>query len=102
MHLTIQTIPPLSGGLALMRHIEAFVHELLSAERDELLEVTVRHGLGCASEDDDIHCDLRARLASGQRITVMHAAPTLVQSLHGAVGKLRESIRADRALDLVH
>jgi hypothetical protein len=102
MHLTIQTIPPLSGGATLMRHIESFVQELLSVERDELLEVTVRHGLGCESEDDDIHCDLRARLASGQRVTVMHAAPTLVQSLHGAIGKLRDSIRADHALDLMH
>jgi hypothetical protein len=102
MRLTIQTIPPLSGGLPLTRQIEAFLHELLTAEHDELLEVTVRHGLGSESEDDDVHCDLRARLASGQRVTVTHAAPTLVRSLHGAVGKLRESIRADNALDLMH
>jgi hypothetical protein len=100
MNLTIQAIPPLAGGPALTRQLDALVRELLVAECDELLSVTVCHGDGCASEDDDVHCDLRARLASGTRVTVSHAAPTLVRSLHGAVGKLRESIRADAALEL--
>lgn len=98
MNITIQAIPPLAGGPALTRQVEAFVRELLSADGEELLEVTVRHGLGCESEDDDVHCDVRARLASGARVTVVHAAPTLVKSLHGAVGKLRASIQADMAL----
>ena len=98
MKITIQAIPPLAGGAALTRQVEAFVRELLSADDEELLEVTVRHGLGCESEDDDVHCDVRARLASGARVTVGNAAPTLVKSLHGAVGKLRASIQADMAL----
>ena len=98
MNITIQAIPPLAGGMALTRQVEAFVRELLSADDEELLEVTVRHGLGCESEDDDVHCDVRARLVSGARVTVAHAAPTLVKSLHGAVGKLRASIQADMAL----
>ena len=102
MNLTIQAIPMLAGGPALTRHLDAFVRELLAADGDELLEATVRHGLGCESEDDDVHCEVRARLASGARVTVSHAAPTLVQALHGAIGKLRESIRADSALDLMH
>jgi acetylglutamate kinase len=100
MNLTIQAIPPLAGGPALTRHLDAFVRELLVPDSDEMLDVTVRHGHGCESEDDDVHCDVRARLASGTRVTVSHAAPTVVQALHGAVGKLRESIRADAALEL--
>jgi hypothetical protein len=98
MQITFQPIPPLGGGALLTRQVEALMHELLDAERDELRELNVRHGLGCESEDDDVHCDMRARLASGARVTVGHAAPTLVQALHGAVGKLRASIREDSAL----
>ena len=101
MHLILQPVSPLGGGVALTRQIEAFLQELLAADSDALREVTVRHGLGAESEDDDVHCDLRARLASGARVTVAHSAATLVKALHGAVGKLREAVRADEALDLV-
>ena len=100
MQITVQAITPLAGGLVLTRQIESFLYDLLEAERDELLEVVVRHGLGSDAEtvDDDIQCDLRARLANGERISVSHAAPTLVQALHGAVTKLRRGIvRAQHA-----
>ena len=100
MQITIQPIAPLAGGLVLTRQIEAFMHELLAGQRNELLEVGVRHGPGSDAEtvDDDIHCDVRARLVSGERVNVSHAAPTLVKSLHGAITKLRESIDQDREL----
>lgn len=100
MQITIQTITPLAGGKALTRQIEAFMRELLAAESDELLEVGVRHSPGSDDEtvDDDIHCDVRARLAGGERVVVSHAAPTLVQALHGAVAKLRANITREREL----
>ena len=94
MQITVQAITPLAGGLALTRQIESFLLDLLDAERDELLEVALRHGLGSDAEtvDDDIQCDLRAKLANGERVSASHAAPTLVQALHGAVAKLRRGI----------
>jgi hypothetical protein len=96
MQITIQPIAPLGGGHLLTRQVEGFVRELLAAEGDRLAEVVLRHGLGSDAEtvDDDLHCDLRARLVGGERVVVSHAAPTLVQALHGAVAKLRLSLEA--------
>ena len=101
MQITIQTIPAQSGGTVLMRQIDAYLRDVLNAERSELLELDVRHGLAGETEDDDIHCDLRARLSSGERVRVSHAAPTVVRALSGAIGKLRDTMQPSREPDLV-
>jgi hypothetical protein len=93
MQITVQSIPVHSGGAALARQIEAFLRELLLTDREHLLELEIRHGLGCETEDDDIHCEMSARLASGERVHARHAAPTLVRALSGAVGKLRSTLQ---------
>jgi hypothetical protein len=101
MHITIQTIPAQSGGAVLMRQIDAYLRDVLTSEREQVIELDVRHGLVGESEDDDIHCDLRARLSSGARVRVSHAAPTVVRALSGAIGKLRSSMHPSSELSFV-
>ena len=101
MQITIQTIPVQSGGAVLMRQIEAYLRDVLTTERSQLIELDVRHGLASETQDDDIHCDLRARLSNGVRVRVSHAAPTVVRALSGAIGKLRGTMHLDSELAFV-
>jgi hypothetical protein len=98
MQITIQTIPAQSGGTVLMRQIDAYLRDVLTAERSQLVALDVRHGLAGETEDDDIHCDLRARLTNGARVRVSHAAPTVVRALSGAIGKLRSTMHPGSGL----
>lgn len=87
-------------GYAGAADIEALVRDLIGSEGRQVVELDVRP---CASfddetVDDDMHCRLHARLRDGTRLSANHAAPTLVQALHGAVRQIRVGLQR---LDMV-
>lgn len=91
MQITIRTQTPLAADAELARQIEAFVRDLMGRHREQVLELDVHPGQA-DSLDDDMHCVVSARLVGGHRLTVNHAAPTLGQAVHGAIGKVRGGI----------
>lgn len=74
--------------------LQALLRDLVGSDREQLLELELRPWApdGGANLDDDVHCHLQAQLTSGARLSASHAAPTLVQALHGAVRQLRQAL----------
>ena len=95
MLIKIETDGNIEGNDGLTADIEAFVKETLDRFKDKITRVSV-HLSDQNSEAKfgtaDMRCQVEARLAGLQPISVSHEAESTKQAVFGAVRKLKRSL----------
>lgn len=83
-----------SADLPMQAQIQALLRDLVGSDRAAFtaLELRLDAAADGADLDDDVHCRLQAQVLRGTVLSASHAAPTLVQALHGAVRQLRQGL----------
>ena len=91
MQVQVNTDNTVEGSEGLARHVEDVVQNTLGRFGDRItrLEVHLNDVNGKKAGDDDHRCQMEARLAGLQPISVSHRADTLDQAIDGAAKKLQ-------------
>ena len=94
MQVQVNTDNTVTGSDELTRQVEGVVERALGRFGDRVTRVEVHLGdvNGQKAGDDDHRCQLEARLAGLQPISVSHQADTLEHALDGAAKKLQRSL----------
>ncbi len=94
MQIQVNTDRTVSGSEELSRRVEGVVEGALGrfAERITRVEVHLNDVNGKKAGDDDNRCQMEARLAGLQPVSVSHQADTLDQAIDGAAKKLQRML----------
>ena len=94
MQVQVNTDNTVAGSEALTRHVEGVVESNLGRFGDRItrVEVHLNDVNGDKPGDNDNRCQMEARLAGLQPISVSHQAATREQALDGAAKKLQRSL----------
>jgi ribosome-associated translation inhibitor RaiA len=94
MHVQVNTDGNVAGSEDLTRRVAGVVEGTLGRFGDRVtrVEVHLNDVNGRKAGHDDNRCQIEARLAGLQPISVSHQAGTLEEALDGAVKKLQRSL----------